>query len=296
MVLAMPRSRCARIGVRTWFRRSKSACARLEPSPASFKCNWFQVKSLPVLRRLGLSGVRHHGLLDDDMAVVTAPGTYDFTKVDESWDFLLKQGVTPIVELSFMPAYVANCTWMSADGARVVNPGKAACHTGMQYKHVDQHPAGDQWSLWYDVCKALVAHAVERYGLAAVQSWHFEVREGMTTPRALTEHAAKTHHVPKNRHRSTRTATAREGGPRPPLHAHSLREAARSWKALLAHLVAFCARRPRPSRLQVWNEMWGMAYPSAYLPLYNASASAIKAVHPSLKVGGPATMQLQARA
>jgi len=44
---------------------------------------------------------------------------------------------------------------------------------------------------------------------------------------------------------------------------------------------------------EVWNELWGMDYPSNYLPLYNASALAVKAVHPSLKVGGPATMQCQ---
>ena len=30
---------------------------------------------------LGLGGVRHHGLLDDDMRVVTAPGVYNFSKV-----------------------------------------------------------------------------------------------------------------------------------------------------------------------------------------------------------------------
>ena len=43
---------------------------------------------------------------------------------------------------------------------------------------------------------------------------------------------------------------------------------------------------------EVWNEMWGMPYPSAYVPLYNASARAVKAVHPSLKVGGPSSANL----
>ena len=32
-------------------------------------------------QELGLQGVRHHGLLDDDMEVVTAPGVFNFTKV-----------------------------------------------------------------------------------------------------------------------------------------------------------------------------------------------------------------------
>jgi hypothetical protein len=60
---------------------------------------------------LGLDGVRYHGLYDDDMGVVPAPGVYNFTLVDSTWDFLLAQGTHPVVELSFMPAFVANCTW-----------------------------------------------------------------------------------------------------------------------------------------------------------------------------------------
>merc|ERR1711970_375356 len=44
---------------------------------------------------------------------------------------------------------------------------------------------------------------------------------------------------------------------------------------------------------EVWNEMWGVAFPQPYMQLYNASALALKAVNDSLKVGGPATMQTQ---
>eukprot|EP00729_Bicosta_minor_P028291 gene28291-1637_t len=53
---------------------------------------------------------------------------------------------------------------------------------------------------------------------------------------------------------------------------------------------------------EVWNELWGMAggdhtppctsqpcIGSTYMQLYNASAVGVKAVHPSLKIGGPAT-------
>ena len=45
-------------------------------------------------------------------------------------------------------------------------------------------------------------------------------------------------------------------------------------------------------RWEVWNELWGMRYPHPYLDLYNASALAIKSVHPTLQVGGPATAGL----
>lgn len=43
---------------------------------------------------------------------------------------------------------------------------------------------------------------------------------------------------------------------------------------------------------KVWNELWGMSWPDDYMRLYNASVTAIKNVHPSLRVGGPATMQV----
>jgi hypothetical protein len=35
-----------------------------------------------------------------------------------------------------------------------------------------------------------------------------------------------------------------------------------------------------------------MDYPGNYMALYNASAMAVKSVHPSLRIGGPATMQV----
>lgn len=47
----------------------------------------------------------------DDMEVVKGPGQYNWAKVDSSWDYMLSCGVTPIVELSYMPAYLANCSW-----------------------------------------------------------------------------------------------------------------------------------------------------------------------------------------
>eukprot|EP01045_Picozoa_sp_COSAG04_P004735 COSAG04_NODE_210_length_20169_cov_47.363496_12_plen_97_part_00 len=36
-----------------------------------------------------------------------------------------------------------------------------------------------------------------------------------------------------------------------------------------------------------------MDYSTHYLPLFNASSRALKDVHPSLRVGGPSTMQTQ---
>ena len=42
-------------------------------------------------------------------------------------------------------------------------------------------------------------------------------------------------------------------------------------------------------QFEVWNELWGLRWPDQYMGLYAASAKAVKAVHASLRVGGPAT-------
>eukprot|EP01052_Picozoa_sp_SAG31_P036682 SAG31_NODE_4616_length_3094_cov_1.782638_3_plen_182_part_00 len=66
------------------------------------------------------------------------------------------------------------------------------------------------------------------------------------------------------------------------------------WEVNLAQRSPRCASAPEiHCCVKVWNELWGMQYPHPYLDLYNASAMAIKSVHPSLKVGGPATAGLQ---
>lgn len=136
----------------------------------SLRADWQAHLALAVTD-LGLAGVRHHGLLDDDMRVVTGPGAYDFTRVEASWRFQVAHNVTPIVELSFMPAVLANCTW-TAPGGDVVNPGHAPCETGMQYRGVTMPPTafGD----WYALVRALVQHAVDTFGMDEVRRWSFE--------------------------------------------------------------------------------------------------------------------------
>ena len=89
-----------------------------------------------AINDLGLQGIRHHGILDDDMRVVIAPRKYNFSLVEESWSFQVLNNITPIVELSFMPAILANCTWKAPADGRIVNPGHKPCIVGMQYKNI----------------------------------------------------------------------------------------------------------------------------------------------------------------
>jgi len=141
-----------------------------------------------AVRDLGLQGVRFHGLLGDDMGpVVSAPRTYNFSLIFDTWDFQLDLGLVPIVELSFMPAVLANCTWTGPrphsgpGGANdatppapaVVNPGHAPCPATMAYRAVALPPSS--WEDWHHLVRALVQAAAARYGAGEVRKWSWEV-------------------------------------------------------------------------------------------------------------------------
>jgi xylan 1,4-beta-xylosidase len=109
---------------------------------------------------LGFKRVRFHGLFVDDMSVVL-PGDngtlrYSFFNIDRVFDNLLSIGMTPLVEIGFMPKLMAsgNQTWAHFD-ANVTPP-----------KSYDQ---------WTDLIQSFARHLIERYTLAEVRSWNFEV-------------------------------------------------------------------------------------------------------------------------
>ena len=85
---------------------------------------------------------------------------YNWTLVDDLYDAIIAAGVKPIVELSFMPSAIANCTMPH-------------CRTDMYYRGVIVPPRS--WGDWYALVAAFVAHLVERHGLAEVVQWRFEV-------------------------------------------------------------------------------------------------------------------------
>jgi hypothetical protein len=103
----------------------------------------------------GINGVRFHGSFDDDMgpvatgcdAVTGRHCTWNFTGLDVLYDGILAANVKPIVELSFMPTSMANCS-------------AGHCPTGMHYRGVEAHPKS--YEAWGDLVGAFVAHLVER--------------------------------------------------------------------------------------------------------------------------------------
>jgi xylan 1,4-beta-xylosidase len=111
-------------------------------------------------RELGFQYVRFHGLLNDEMSVCIkdADGTLrtSFFNIDSIFDFLIKIGMKPFIELGFMPEALAS--------------GTATC---FHYKANITPPA--DYGQWEALIEALTRHLVERYGLPEVRTWFFEV-------------------------------------------------------------------------------------------------------------------------
>ncbi|HEX2177795.1 MAG TPA: glycosyl hydrolase [Nocardioidaceae bacterium] len=109
---------------------------------------------------LGVQSVRAHAILCDDVGVyreVDGEPVHDFSGVDRVYDHLLSLGLTPVVELSFMPHDLA------------ADPGK----TVFEYGAIVSPPK--DWDRWFDLVRGLTAHLVDRYGPDRVRSWSFEV-------------------------------------------------------------------------------------------------------------------------
>jgi xylan 1,4-beta-xylosidase len=106
--------------------------------------------------------VRFHAILHDEVGVynedVHGNPVYNFSYVDQIYDGLLKNGVRPFVEISFMPKKLA------------FNPD--ALHP-FWYKQNVSPPKSME--IWDDLMKHFAQHLVDRYGIDEVSQWYFEV-------------------------------------------------------------------------------------------------------------------------
>jgi len=100
-------------------------------------------------RELGMLRVRGHGVLNDDMGVYKAAGSYDWTKFDTWLSAIVAAGMRPIMELSFMP------TTLAASGNNK-NPPK-------------------DLPTYQKFIQAVVQHCVDKYGAEEVVKWYWEV-------------------------------------------------------------------------------------------------------------------------
>jgi xylan 1,4-beta-xylosidase len=109
---------------------------------------------------LGVEAVRAHAILNDDLGVyreIDGVAVHDFSGIDRIYDRVLKLGLRPVVELSFMPRDLASDPSKTVFGyGAIVSPPKA-------------------WDRWERLVGDLTRHLVDRYGLPEVRGWGFEV-------------------------------------------------------------------------------------------------------------------------
>ena len=122
----------------------------------------------------GFKAVRFHGIFNDDVGLfdpnaqykdpglaatkVDQASPYNFSYIDQIYDGLLDLGVKPFVELSFMPKKMA------------ADPN--ALHSFWYHPNVS--PPRD-YAEWDAMIAAFAQHLIDRYGLAEVSTWDFEV-------------------------------------------------------------------------------------------------------------------------
>jgi xylan 1,4-beta-xylosidase len=127
-----------------------------------------------VKKATNFESVRFHGILQDEVGLYDPdrmtqnPGlaaqkandasVYNFSYVDQIYDGLLEIGVKPFVELSFMPRKLAKDPNLTQS---------------FWYRPVVSPPA--DYAKWDAMITALARHLIDRYGIAEVSTWKFEV-------------------------------------------------------------------------------------------------------------------------
>jgi len=106
--------------------------------------------------------VRFHNILHDEVGVYNedeqGKPVYNFAYVDQIYDGLLKNGVRPFVEISFMPKKLAS-------DPNAIHP--------FWYKQNVSPPK--DYAKWDALMKAFAQHLVDRYGIDEISKWYFEV-------------------------------------------------------------------------------------------------------------------------
>jgi xylan 1,4-beta-xylosidase len=136
-----------------------SACVGAGRANEGLRAGW-QEQLRRVHDECGFGYCRFHGLFHDDMFVhrvgVDGRPVYNFQYVDELFDRMLSIGVKPFVEFGFCPADLASqlgtVFWWKGHGS----------------------PPKD-YAAWAELIDRAVRHWVERYGIAEVRTWYFEV-------------------------------------------------------------------------------------------------------------------------
>lgn len=121
---------------------------------------WFRNDLTAQMKRmreeLGFRYVRFHGVLNDDMDVMRADGTFHFDRVIQVYDAVRNAGMRPFVELSSMPSALA-----SSDAS--------LCHYGFR------SAPPRSWKTFRELIAAFARALTEHFGADEVKNWYFEV-------------------------------------------------------------------------------------------------------------------------
>ncbi len=110
-----------------------------------------------VKEQLGFRYVRAHGILNDDMGVVSPDGlSFNFEKPVKGIEGLLKLGLKPFIELSSMPGAFASG------------------NSGIAHYVFRADPPKD-WARWRELIRQFASALLSHFGEEEVSSWYFEV-------------------------------------------------------------------------------------------------------------------------
>ena len=136
-----------------------------------------QISDAPLLRRT--MGTLSTGVgIDKGTAVYREDSDgrarYDFTFMDQILDVIAGPKSIPFFGLCFMPdeLSIAGCS-APEDGSKAGLPPEARARLTEPWMRVDRFPPKD-YDRWHELVRAVVRHAVERYGEEAVSRWHWE--------------------------------------------------------------------------------------------------------------------------
>ena len=118
-------------------------------------------------RDVGFKYIKFHGILSDDMMVVSRAGgklLFNYTMVDMVLDFLLSIGLKPFMQLSFMPRAIAS------------DPKKT-----IFYNPFNTSPPKEM-NEWNNLIEDFTLHLIDKYGKDEVTSWPFCVWNEPSTP------------------------------------------------------------------------------------------------------------------
>jgi xylan 1,4-beta-xylosidase len=117
-----------------------------------------QAQLKTAVDELGFRYIRFHAIFHDVLGAVRVENgrtVYDWTKTDALYDALLSKGIRPFVELGFTPHALAT-----------------SGNSIFYWKGNTSHPKPAMWTALVD---AFVRHMQQRYGVAEVRRWYFEV-------------------------------------------------------------------------------------------------------------------------